>query len=679
MLHGPDLAVIPDVALPAGTTMHVALDGFDDEGESITYSAAVSGSNSVKASVVSGDRSLRMNVAGFGLMDFYLFEDDAPRVTSRIVELAQQNFYNNLIFHRIIEDFVIQGGDPQGTGSGGSGFDFDDQYSTELRHTTSGLLSMAKTTDDTNDSQFFITDAPTRHLDFNHSIFGFLTAGDTVRKNINAVQTDPQTNRPLSNVTLSSMTVFVDQENGVLRLSAPEGATGTATVTVTARDAAGDTTERSFLVTVGSDPRPASPYIPYAYLNPIPELVTQATTPLTFQLSARVVENLPVRFGFVADPTRATIQLSNTGDVTPDANGIAQVTVTLTPLAAATGTNSSITFYVHDPNRPAPSSPRFDGNFNSVADLQTEVLTVIEGTPVADTVGLYLNTTNDIFLRDSLTSGPADSSFKLTPASGSIALSGDWDGDGTDTPGFYDPATGKWFLRNANAAGTADLDFQYGVGGAGWEPVVGDWNGDGRDTVGLFHRAFSTFFLRNSNTAGEAEQIFHYGPPGQDWMPIAGDWDGDGVDTVGLYKPAVSEFFLRNRDAVGIADVRYVFGSAGQGLLPMTGDWDGDGIDTVALFNSTTNTFFIRNANTGGVADATFAFGPPGLGFKPLAGDWGGVSGAASSTATSAPDFPSDDSAADALAAMLAESDSASADEVDELFGSDEQLDELLS
>jgi hypothetical protein len=479
------------------------------------------------------------------------------------------------------------------------------------------------------------------------------------------------------------MTVFVDQENGVLRLSAPEGATGTATVTVTARDSAGDTSQRSFLVTIGPDPRPASPYIPYAYLNPVPDLVAKENTPTTFQLSARVVENLPVRFGFVADPTKVTVQLSNTGNVTPDANGVAQVTVTLTPLAGATGSNSTVTFYVHDPGKPAPSSPRTDGNFNSVADLQTEILTVIAGTPVADSVGLYLNTTNDIFLRNSLTSGPADASFKLTPASGSVSLSGDWDGDGTDTPGFYDPETGKWFLRNANATGTADLDFQYGAGGPGWEPVVGDWNGDGRDTVGLFHRAFSWFFLRNSNSAGEAEQVFHYGPPGQDWMPISGDWDGDGVESVGLYKPAASEFFLRNRAARGIADVRYVFGSTGQGLLPMTGDWNGDGIDTVALFNSTTNNFFIRNANTGGLADATFAFGPPGLGFKPLAGDWGGVAGPASSTATSSPGLPPEsggDSAADELAAVLADDSSAppSGEEVDELFGSDEQVDDLL-
>ena len=111
-------------------------------------------------------------------MVFQLFEDKAPRPTGRVIELAQDGFYDGIIFHRVIKDFVIQGGDPTGTGTGGSTLgDFDDQFHVDLQHNREGLLSYAKSTDDTNDSQFFVTLGATRHLDFNHSIFGILTEG----------------------------------------------------------------------------------------------------------------------------------------------------------------------------------------------------------------------------------------------------------------------------------------------------------------------------------------------------------------------------------------------------------------------------------------------------------------------------------------------------------------------
>ncbi|MBN1909750.1 MAG: peptidylprolyl isomerase, partial [Pirellulales bacterium] len=93
--------------------------------------------------VPQGNRSMRISVDGFGDMIFELFEQRVPETTARIIELANSGFYDDLTFHRIIESFMIQGGDPLGTGSGGSGVDFDDEFHPELRHSGAGVLSMA--------------------------------------------------------------------------------------------------------------------------------------------------------------------------------------------------------------------------------------------------------------------------------------------------------------------------------------------------------------------------------------------------------------------------------------------------------------------------------------------------------------------------------------------------------
>lgn len=188
--EGPYLKDIPTQNLFANTGLHVALDGFDPDGGPLTYTIESSNPN-VSARLLTGNRSLRINVAGYGEMIFELFEGRASRATDRIIQLAQEGFYDGVSFHRIINDAIIQGGDPTGTGAGGSTYgSFDDQFHPELQHVQSGLLSMAKAQDDTNNSQFFITDRPLRRLDYQHTIFGFLTEGDDVRNAINDVKVD---------------------------------------------------------------------------------------------------------------------------------------------------------------------------------------------------------------------------------------------------------------------------------------------------------------------------------------------------------------------------------------------------------------------------------------------------------------------------------------------------------
>ena len=124
-----------------------------------------------------------------GDLTFRLFDTLAPVTVARIVTLVNQGFYNNLTFHRIIDGFVAQGGDPSGNGTGGSGTTLDDEFNSLLTFNSPGLLAMANSGDDTGDSQFFITDTDLtlaqepQHLNFQHTIFGILVSGfDTFTK-----------------------------------------------------------------------------------------------------------------------------------------------------------------------------------------------------------------------------------------------------------------------------------------------------------------------------------------------------------------------------------------------------------------------------------------------------------------------------------------------------------------
>ena len=216
-----------------------------------------------------------------------------------------------------------------------------------------------------------------------------------------------------------------------------------------------------------------------------------------------------------------------------------------------------------------------------------------------------------------------------------IPLTGDWNGDGTDTVGFYDPATSTFFLNNANASGSADLMYNFGPASSGWTPIVGDWDGNGTDTVGFY--TGDGFFLKNSHGSGVADVVFGFGAANAGWTPIVGDWNGDGVDTVGFYNGQT--FFLKNSHESGVADEMYNFGPAGQGWRPLAGDWDGNGVDTVGLYNG--SAFFLRNAHAGGMADAMFDYGPAHAGWTPLAGSWIGLAGSPL-MAASLPDGPTD-------------------------------------
>lgn len=263
----PFLAEVSDQTLLVGSPLHVPLDGYDANGGPLTYEISVqnvTGDPGITAEVLSGNRSARVDVEGYGDMVFELFEQRAPLATGRMIELAGEDFYEDILFHRVIDDFVIQGGDPLGTGTGGSTKgDFDDQFDEDLQHNRTGLLSMAKSSDDTNDSQFFITEGDNtntlRNLDYNHTVFGLLVEGEANRAAISDTPVTSQ--RPNTPVEMNGIEIFEDTENGVLMLKATDGATGSADVTVTVRDQDGNTSQRTFRVTLQDDVFENRPYL----------------------------------------------------------------------------------------------------------------------------------------------------------------------------------------------------------------------------------------------------------------------------------------------------------------------------------------------------------------------------------------------------------------------------------
>ena len=119
-----------------------------------------------------------------GEMAIELFADKAPKTVNNFVFLSRQGFYDGIIFHRVIADFMAQGGDPSGTGTGGPGYKFEDEFDASLKHDKPGVLSMANAGPNTNGSQFFITHVPTPWLDNKHSVFGQVIEGMDVLMSI---------------------------------------------------------------------------------------------------------------------------------------------------------------------------------------------------------------------------------------------------------------------------------------------------------------------------------------------------------------------------------------------------------------------------------------------------------------------------------------------------------------
>lgn len=141
-----------------------------------------------------------------GNMKIKLYEDKAPMTSKNFKDLVQKGFYDGTIFHRVIKNFMIQGGDPTGTGMGGPGYEIKDEFGQGLKHDRKGILSMANAGPNTGGSQFFITLVPTPWLDGKHAIFGEVVEGIDVLEKIGNTPTKPG-DRPITEVKIIKASV----------------------------------------------------------------------------------------------------------------------------------------------------------------------------------------------------------------------------------------------------------------------------------------------------------------------------------------------------------------------------------------------------------------------------------------------------------------------------------------
>lgn len=156
------------------------------------------------------DMAMKKQVAEFetsmGNFSVELFVEKAPNTTQNFIDLVNKGFYNGLIFHRVIDGFMIQGGDPSGNGTGGPGYTIKDEFSPDLKHNAKGILSMANAGPNTGGSQFFITLEKTPWLDGHHAVFGKVCQGMEVVEAIGKVQCDFQ-DKPLEDVVINKITI----------------------------------------------------------------------------------------------------------------------------------------------------------------------------------------------------------------------------------------------------------------------------------------------------------------------------------------------------------------------------------------------------------------------------------------------------------------------------------------
>ena len=379
------LAEIDDIDVPGDKSVLVPLTGVDEQGQPITYTFESSDPDVELALVSQQSQSIVLNVSGTdkdgnaftGTIVLKLFEDLAPATTARIKELVSSGFYNNLTFHRVLDGFVAQAG-------ANSGVKLSDEFDSGLTFNSRGLLAMANAGRDTADSQFFITALtgagstnpigltnPLQNLNFRYTIFGHLVSGfETYQKMITTdVTTNPsipgEVSKPTETIAIVSASVITDTQNAVLRVTAPDGFTGDATITVTAHGASGQTAQRTFTATAVNDNHVDPPF-----LGPVTNRATMPNVPATFSLTSTDPSEGGVFYSIVDAATGAApanVQISitqSTGQVTlTPASGftgainlLARVRATNAQDAAANYDTQAFTFTVSTSTSPLERS-----------------------------------------------------------------------------------------------------------------------------------------------------------------------------------------------------------------------------------------------------------------------------------------------------------------------------------
>ncbi len=366
-------ALQPTIGFTAGTPLYIGIEANSTTASPITYTASSSNSN-VTAEVVSGGRSIRLNVSGrdstganfTGDLTLRLFEDLAPNTTARIIQLASSGFYNGLLFHRVIPNFVVQTGDPNGNGTGGSGTQFSDEFNANLTFNSQGLLAMANSGDDTNDSQVFITaiDQPLpssrpQHLNYQHTIFGVLTSGfETYRKLIGTPTNS--SDKPITNAVVNTATVFTDSTNAVVKVTGPATTTASATITVNGSDGSGSASTRTTSVSSSIATRNNR-----AFLGSVSDITTNKNSSVSFTVTGFDTEKEGLTFNLFATSAKGN----------PNAVGAAPANFTFTQEATTVGGLAATKFTITPNNN-------FTGNVDFLVGVRDTQSFFGDGLPV---------------------------------------------------------------------------------------------------------------------------------------------------------------------------------------------------------------------------------------------------------------------------------------------------------
>ncbi|MGI9667121.1 MAG: Ig-like domain-containing protein [Acidimicrobiia bacterium] len=309
-----------------------------------------------------------------------------------------------------------------------------------------------------------------------------------------------------------------------------------------------------------------------------------------------------------------------TNDLFPDSSPGTRSAVKVTDPAHGEVTlnaNGSFT-YVHDDTDTVSDSftyyPVQDGVIGSTATVSISINPIDE--PPKHLTGLVDPTQGLWYLYND--AGLLDTSFYFGNP-GDFPFMGDWNCDGTETPGMYRQSDGYVYLRNTNTVGPGDIRFFFG--NPGDVPVAGDFNNDGCDTVSIYRPSNQTFYIINElgeddGGLGEADFFYVFGNPGD--KPFVGDFDGDGVETVGLHRESTGLVYFRNSHTQGNADAQFIFGDPGDRLI--AGDWNDDGNFSPALFRPSNTTMYFRYTNTQGNADNEFVPSGAQSGWLPVSG-----------------------------------------------------------
>ena len=183
--------------------------GMNSRSRNHNYAISEQKENNSMTEIIKDSITVAIIKTNMGTIEVELFANKAVKTVQNFVGLANKGYYNGIIFHRVIDNFMIQGGDPTGTGMGGEslwGEPFEDEVNTGLKHSSEGILSMANSGPGTNGSQFFITLKATSWLDGKHTVFGKVIRGIDVVKAIGKVKTG-KNDKPLTNVVMEKVTI----------------------------------------------------------------------------------------------------------------------------------------------------------------------------------------------------------------------------------------------------------------------------------------------------------------------------------------------------------------------------------------------------------------------------------------------------------------------------------------